>query len=200
MKLFAYILLASSLSLFVSHAPRAEDATAPASGGGKKVYKQVNPDGTITYSDKPAAGAEEVKVPTVPTYQPPKVPEFTPYQKPEKPAPFAYDSLKITSPANDETIRENVGDVTVVLSVSPSLRPGHRIEYLLDGASVERSTQSSYQFKNMDRGSHNLTAQIVDESGNVLNSSSVTVHLQRTSTLQPGRNPPAFPAPHPQPR
>lgn len=189
MKFFACLLLVSSLSLFVSHAPKAEDATAPASDGGKKVYKQVNPDGTITYSDKPAAGAQEVDIPTAPTYQPPKVPAFTPYQKPEKPAPFAYDSLTITSPANDETIRENTGDVTVVLSVSPSLRPGHRIEYLLDGASVERSTQTSYQFKNLDRGSHSITAQIVDESGNVISSASVTVHLQRTSSLQPGRNP-----------
>ena len=189
MKFFTYLLIVVSTSLLVNHVTQAEETTAPATSGGKKVFKHVNPDGTITYSDKPAPGAKEVEVPTVPTYKPPKVPQFTPYQEPKKPVPFAYDSIKITSPANDETIRDNTGNVTVTVAVSPGLRAGDRIEYLMDGTAMERTSQTSFEIKNMDRGSHMITAQVVDASGNVLNTANVTVHMQRTSILQPGRKP-----------
>ena len=35
-----------------------------------KVYKIVHPDGTVEYSAEPVPGAEEIRVPSLPTYEP----------------------------------------------------------------------------------------------------------------------------------
>lgn len=180
----------------------AEEAQTPDPDAPKKIYKQKQPDGTVIYTDEPGPDAEEVRVQKLPTYAPPpKSPGFTPYQPPrETQSPDrAYERFAISSPGNDEAIRDNTGNITVSVSLSPGLDAGHQIEYLLDGVLVESTGATSIQLQNVDRGSHAITARVVDHRGAVLDESSVTVHLQRTSVLQPGRNQPAPPKPTPTP-
>ena len=82
-----------------------------------------------------------------------------------------YTALVIQSPTNDETIRENTGNLTVVAVLTPEIRPGHRIRLLLDGAVVSESSQAIFDLQNIDRGTHTLTTELVDQSGKVLISS-----------------------------
>ena len=143
------------------------------------VYKQINPDGSVTYSDKPLPDSKEVKVPKGTEYTPPKVPDFTPYSPPKPEKKFEYDVFTLTSPANDESIWDNTGNVTATVSSKPSLRFGHSIEFLLDGKPVAKGGATSHQFLNVDRGTHQITAQIVDQEDQILASSSVTFHMKR---------------------
>lgn len=194
MKRFSSLLVVVSMILLVSQACAADDSAA---SGGKKVYKQVNPDGSVTYTDKPSPGAKTVEVPKTPTYKPPSVPQFSPYQEPAKPVAFSYDSVKITAPANEETIRDNAEAISVVVSVEPALRPGDQIVFLVDGTVKTRTTLSTYAITEMERGSHTITAQVVDAAGTVMGSDSVTVFFHKPSLLSPGRSSPGGPTPSP---
>lgn len=97
-----------------------------------------------------------------------------------------YTALVIQSPANDETIRENTGNLTVVAALTPEIRPGHRLRLLLDGVLVGEGSQAVFDLLNIDRGSHTLTTELVDQSGTVLISSSTTTfHMMRYAQPQP---------------
>ena len=46
---------------------------------------------------------------------------------------FEYESILITTPMDDEAIRNNSGSVTITASIEPQLRYGHMIVLYLDG-------------------------------------------------------------------
>ena len=165
-----------------------------------KVYKKINPDGTVEFSDQPAEGSEEVQLQQAPSIKIEK-PKSLDYLYPERGnsnAQIDY-SLKINSPANEETIRDNTGNVTLKGQISPALVSGHRMRWMLDGEVLpERGTTIS--LSNVERGSHTVQMQVVDSDGQVLGSSDpVTFHLRRHSTIPPANPAPNFPAPKPKP-
>lgn len=147
-----------------------------------RVYKRVNPDGSVEYSDQPMQGAEVMKVPKGSTFT---MPESTPsssaaVDNAAETAKVSYDSLDITRPANDETIRSNEGKLTALARVTPQLAPEHRFRWSLDGAIVPDVNSPELRMNNVDRGSHTLQAEIVDADGNVvISSDTVTFHLMR---------------------
>lgn len=164
-------------ALLASQWVSAEEPENPQGG----VYKDVAPDGSITYTDRPTPDAEKVTVPKGSEYAPPKVPAFTPTEKPKPPAKFEYDSFALVAPKNEESIWDNTGNITATVAYEPFLQSGHSIEFLLDGTSVSKGTDSSYQFMNLPRGAHQITAQIVDSTDEVLATSSVTIFLHQHS-------------------
>ena len=96
--------------------------------------------------------------------------------------------LAITSPASEETVHNNDGDVRVEVVVLPDLAPGQRIALLLDGEVVARQTSGTFELTALDRGAHTLQAQIVDRAGTVLATSDpVTFYMWRASALLPNR-------------
>lgn len=159
------------------------------------IYKWVDADGTVHFSDTPREGAEEVHVAPPQIYTAPRVPPITP--RPAAPeAPAAYQRFELLAPTNDATLRENTGAVTLSFAVDPPLKTGagHRLVVLLDGKPVSEGRSATLTLENVDRGTHSLQGRIVDGRGKVLISSqSITVHLQRHSILLPP--PAATPAP-----
>jgi hypothetical protein len=161
-------------------------------GVSAEVYKWADSEGNIVYSDRPHPGAEELKNLEVQTYPAPKLPSSAPELKP-KPFP-GYDKVEITSPANDEAIRENTGNVSVSVNLMPDLQTGlgHKLMLLIDGKKVTEGTATQFQLTNLDRGSHSLQATVIDPSGKeVASSAPSTFHLQRVSTLNPASGAPA---------
>ena len=146
------------------------------------VYKQTNPDGSVTFSDVPAEkDAKPIKLPPASTYSPPALPRS---ESTTRPTPATtevnYESVSITSPSNDTAVRNNAGNLTVNFSVKPSLQPGHSYVLLMDGKNVGEGTAGSVQLTNIDRGSHTFTVQVVGANKEmIIQSSAVVVHLQR---------------------
>ncbi|RKZ36711.1 MAG: penicillin-binding protein [Gammaproteobacteria bacterium] len=149
---------------------------------GAAVYKQVLPDGRIVYTDRPAEGAEEVKVGPIQTYSAPPVPADAlkadgadPQAAPE------YTEFAVTSPANDEVLRDNVGIVRISLQLAPGLKPGHKINIMMDGKTLgEGGKSTSLSLQNVDRGTHTVAAAVVDKSGKEIKRTEVvTFHLKR---------------------
>jgi hypothetical protein len=147
-----------------------------------RVYKRVNPDGSVEYSDQPIEGAEVMKVPKGSTFT---MPEGIPSRaastdtKPEE-TKVVYDSLEITRPVNDEAIRSNEGKITALARVTPELASNHRFRWNMDGAAVKDVNSPELRLNNLDRGTHTLQAEIIDADGKiVISSETITFHMMR---------------------
>ena len=147
-----------------------------------RVYKRVNPDGSVEYSDQPIEGAEVMQVPKGSTFT---MPEGIPSRaastdtKPEE-TKVVYDSLEITRPVNDEAIRSNEGKLTALARVTPELASNHRFRWNMDGEIVQDVNSPELRLNNIDRGSHTLQAEIIDADGKiVISSETITFHMMR---------------------
>jgi hypothetical protein len=148
------------------------------------VYKRVNPDGSVEYSDQPIQGAEVMKVPKGSTFTMPETPTSgtTPAESTPEESSVNYDSLEITRPTNDESIRSNEGKVTALARVVPELASSHRFRWSMDGEIIQDVNSPELRLNNIDRGSHTLQAEIIDAEGKVIISSeTITFHLMRYS-------------------
>ena len=173
------------------------------------VYRWVDSDGQIHYSDHPSAGSEPVELRESSVYTPRELPDINrdeeveptdeeaePTDEEAEPAgeeeglegeEVVYESLRVVVPDNDETVRSNEGEVRVSIELQPGLAQGHKVRIYLDGnkASGELpSTQVTLQ--NVERGTHSLAVAVVDATGRELIRSPVSnFHLRRLAVLKP---------------
>lgn len=147
------------------------------------VYRSVDEDGNIIFTDKPSPDAEKVEINEVQTIDPGNTPRFN-YTPPKKSQDATvYKNITITSPANDETLSANEGNVSVSVSVEPRLFPGHTIVLYLDGSPAGEGS-GQFNLTNLDRGTHTLVAAVKDQSGKeFIKSESVSFTVQRHSIL-----------------
>ena len=169
-----------------------------------EMYRWVDEEGNVQFSDTPppqGTPAERMEVPepssVVETYKPPKAPteaEGSAQQDGEQATRYR---LAITSPANDEAVRQNAGNVTVTVDLKPALQPGHRLRLYLDGNLLDNGgTRTTVNLTNVPRGTHTLRAEVVDGNGKVLRRATSTFHLLRAAVGQAppyGGSPPGTP-------
>lgn len=153
-----------------------------------EVYKRTLPNGSVEFTDiAPDENAKPLKLAPLSTY-PGQAPSPVSTAAPDSGKATidepAYQSISITSPANDVTIRENGGSLTVNTSIKPALAAGHLLVLYLDGQKMQENTSGNFQLSNVDRGTHSLQVHIMDHKGKtLLSSQSITIHLQRTSII-----------------
>lgn len=192
----AYFVIALSLTtltlLTFSGTAKAENDA----GGVKTLYKKVDKNGRITFTDKPLPGAKEVTVDTQKNLlsMPRKASEQYHYEDDEdakkKEKPFKYNYLAIETPKTGESIRANDGSLYVLIGITPQLKGAHTLRLLMDGAAISEDQKAPYfSLSNIDRGTHNLQVQIIEDSSQkVIQSSPIsTFHLHRASLLQSNR-------------
>ncbi len=158
---------------------------------GAAVYKTVDQNGNVVYTDDPAGHGEPVKLPPLSTVPPPKyltTPATSAAPAPQS-APAAYRELLITAPTQDETLRNNPGNVEVKARLSPQLdaASGDRLQYFLDGKAFgDPSVSEQLLIPNLDRGAHTVSVAVVSPSGKPLKrSDSVRFYLHRQSVNFP---------------
>lgn len=169
------------------------------------VYHWLDQNGNPVFSDQPTEDAQKIELQKPMTYTPVPAPELTEHnvieeQQTEEAAEPAPDyQLTIVSPENDAGLRVNNGDVVVNLQIQPALiaERGDLIQLYLDDLPTGMPLpQLSFMLENLDRGTHKLAAFVLNASGEVIaQSDTVSFHLQRSSLLQPGRQPDAAPRP-----
>ena len=143
---------------------------------GAALYKGVDADGNVVYSDKPFESAERFTPPPISVVD---SPEGRVEEKPvgEKLAEFKYLGFDIVSPVDKETIR-NDPDIGVSFKITPGLNTeeGHTIWVLLDNKPVVKNAKTlSVKLGRLDRGAHRLQAQIRDKDGKPLVQTRVAV-------------------------
>lgn len=180
-----------------------------------EVYRSYDESGNVVFSDQPSSNAEKIDVEAAYTYTPVEVPLIEAIAEEESitmdddampPAPNY--QVAIISPQNDEAIRANDGYVTINVQVRPPLsaKRGDQIQLQRDGLPYgPPQRQLSFVLPNMDRGTHNFAAVVLNASGEEISASPVSkFHVLRTSIItNPNRNqprpglPPPRPAPSP---
>lgn len=175
---------------------------AAASVAHAETWVRVEKDGSKTYSDRPLPGGTPVVLSSAQTYSAPAVSDPTrpaEVQSLEAAANFQYTSCTL-SPQNDSTL-QNPESVTITLSTSPALLTSHQVNISMDGSSVGSGPPTA-TIQYPDRGTHSVTAQVVNRSGQTLCSASTTFHVQRTNLNSPQRQgpPPRPRPPRPTPR
>lgn len=153
-----------------------------------EVYKTVDAEGHVVYSDKKTPGAEIINTQSVPTYTPPtSVTQSAPVPQKTPPAAFKkYEKVEVVSPANEETIWDNEGNVQVNVNLVPNLQMdlNHKIRLFLNEDKIAEVASTQFQLANLDRGSFTLRAVVVDAQGREVGRSSPTnFHLRRQSVL-----------------
>lgn len=152
-----------------------------------QVYTYIDAEGNRVFTDKPRAGnAERVELApsnSMPAIQTPTAPITTPLA----PEPTQrYNLLRILVPQPDATVRDNTGNLIVSINSDPGLFPQHSYRLLLDGAPVGEAGRSPvFPLENIDRGTHQLAAEIIDQEGRIIERTpSQPFHMMRTSLAQ----------------
>ena len=144
----------------------------PVSLMAETVYRIVHPDGSVEFTDDPRRGGEAIgiePVPVVPAFvAPPSTRVATP---PAREASEAYQSLRISSPQQDEVIWFDGSGVSITVAVQPALQSGHHIRLEMNGETVGESSNGSFHIPTVFRGTHSLRASIRDAQGKVLKQS-----------------------------
>ncbi len=154
----------------------------------QQIYRSFDEDGNITFSDQPSPGAEQIKVEPVQSFTPPAMPARKPAASLTDAAaaegPAGYDKFAIVAPSDDDTIRNNEGNVDVAVTIQPSLRSDHSLRVLLDGDPLGEMSGPYVRLENVDRGTHTVTAEVLDTSGTVVAvTDPVKFHLHRESLI-----------------
>jgi hypothetical protein len=152
------------------------------------IYRWVDADGVVHYSDQQTPGSERI-VTSAPntTAAGPRTPANA-SQGVRKPSDdsLSYSEFTITSPQPDQTFF-GTDAVTVHLNLSPALKAGQSIAWHMNGRQLDEQQDSvSFTIAQLERGTYSLMATITDQqSGGSTNSNSVTFFVRQTSALSP---------------
>ncbi len=159
------------------------------------VYKWVDSKGVVHFSDKPHPDAEKIELPEAQTYSLPaptadasdepesnaaSVVEAVPLQA-EAPKLPVYSNVSIIQPADQETIRDNQGYVSVIVQLEPELQAGDKLQLLINGEPRGAPQATTvFALSGIERGSHTIVVNVIDAKGQVLRTSNtVTIYMHR---------------------
>jgi uncharacterized protein DUF4124 len=151
------------------------------------VYRWVDADGVVHFSDQPHQGATEIQVQEPQTYSAPKATAAPNTPARARDMNFHYTNCSVSSPAAETTIGD-AESMSVSVSLSPGPRPSDHISLFYDGAAVPGSggTSTGYTISPLDRGAHTLSVSVTDASGAILcQSPAVNVYVRQPSVLAP---------------
>ena len=152
-----------------------------------KIYHWVDENGKSHFADTAPPGTAEIIVEnknlvSVPQEQQSDRKNKTSIEKQE----IVKYQAEITTPEDDVAIRSNDGTLEVHVKTTPEKKSTQRLQLFLDGQALG-SPQISPTIRalNVDRGTHQIQAKLLDEGNNILATTQVvTIHLQRISVIK----------------
>jgi len=141
-----------------------------AAGAFAETYTWTDEDGIVHYSDRAHPGATVIDLggSSAPRPRPTsgrnQAAPSEPTKEAEPQAISGYQSLGIASPAAEETLWNIGAIVNVTLTITPELKPGHRIRVYFDGT-PQMVDGLNFQLQEVYRGVHNLQVEVIDATG-----------------------------------
>ena len=140
-----------------------------------QVYKTVDKDGNVTYTDKPPEdGAKPMDLPPLSVIETPDYGKTARQEAEEaeaaggeKEVPLRtmrnrFRDFAIISPLQEESVWRPDGPVSIAWSSSIQLLEGMTVQIFLDGQQQANTTAPMIPVSGLDRGEHTVTAQIKD--------------------------------------
>jgi len=153
------------------------------------IYMEKDRNGNIIYSDIPQPNASTIqpgKGNTVSTPATSSAPQAQPLMQPQPKQHTAqsYQTVRILSPKDQETI-QNQPVINVALKTEPELLPDDKIQIYVDGKPWGKpASKTEFQIVQLERGTHQLGAKIIDKNAKVLNTfKTITIFVHRASVL-----------------
>ena len=136
------------------------------------VYKWVDKDGKVHYSDEPQPNAQIVELKDKTLNQISLPLPKTDMDDVNQAIESIQYQVDITSPSEEETVRNNNGDFEVVATITPELKGQYLMAIKLDGKPIgQPQIGNVFQLKNIDRGQHTLVVDAMTQNGKVFASS-----------------------------
>jgi len=158
-----------------------------------QVFKYIDENGNVAYSDRPVVGAEEVKIKESRKRQ--SIPEDgmsddlndstpTPGAAKSRTIPddenqeVTYNSLEILTPKDNKIVDVRSGNVQVVFLASPALAAGDEIVLNVNGKDMSKGRSTSFSLNALPAGGYNITGRIVNGEGETrIGSTSVSINV-----------------------
>ncbi len=168
-------------------------AAAVAASGQPVIYRWVDDNGTVHYSDapppdKPAQEADLPGITVVPArhfkQKPSKADKQDSQEKDSTEKNLAdLSQIKLVRPKPEENLWGTGGTVTAEVDFPGRLPRGYAIQFVLDGKPLKPVRKKVYVIKEVIRGEHTLYAQIIEvSSGTVLaKTDPVTFYLKQAT-------------------
>ena len=165
-------------------------ALAASAASAAVIYKWIDADGLVHYSDQAVPGAEKIYTSSSArsgTVVPLAASPNQAAKKPPAPGALEFTQFAITSPAADQTF---FGDemIGVHLALAPGLKPNQIITWHLNGKQLsdQPPDATSFVIPRLDRGAYAIAATITDQStGESLSTGSVSFYVRQPSELSP---------------
>ena len=140
-----------------------------------EIYRSVDEEGNITLSSQPPPGSKgsPVKLSPINTVDGSNSSNSTnrtdssAANEDEESNPN-YNSIDINQPEDGATIRNNSGNVTITLALKPALQTSHTVHLMVDGDEIASGAFTTFQLNNVDRGTHEVSAEVKDADGETL--------------------------------
>ncbi|WP_416307704.1 hypothetical protein [Neptunicella sp. SCSIO 80796] len=149
-----------------------------------QLYKVVQEDGTVIYTDMPAANAIPVDLSSANSAVMPAFDAKLPakQKKTSNNKPAVQYALEISQPADQQTIRNNSGDMSVIAKITPNT--SGLAQLFLDGKMIMQQASLNFDLHNINRGEHVIKIKLVSQTGKLIASSQDRVfYLHRASVL-----------------
>jgi hypothetical protein len=156
----------------------------------QEIYKTVDEDGNVVYTDrKPSEDAEPVTLPELTVVDPVELGDPSAVgagQSNRSPDDPASDfGLSIVSPRPEETVRNTAYVLAVDVATDRELPSGTRLAYLIDGEVREQTRALSTEIEEVWRGEHQLSVELRSGDGEVLAAAGpVTFYMHQPSRLR----------------
>ncbi len=157
-----------------------------------QIYKIVDKDGNVTYTDQaPADGSAPMDLPELSVvstdYEAPDTVVTDPVEDEgeqvlsRKDLRKLYHDFRISRPAPEETFWGTENTVVMAWECSAPLQEGLSVRFTVDG-SAQTASAENMMAMTLDRGSHTVSATIIDTSGRpVVTTDTVTFYVHQQS-------------------
>ena len=164
------------------------------------IYKWVDENGVIHYSDQPHENAEKLQVEGAQTYSAGAPAVRGPAAPAQSSAANTYRGCAIVQPVDQQNL-SNAESVMIRVVADPMPRGGDRVYITMDGLGLNgtQPTGSSFNVTSIDRGEHTVQAQIRGNDDAVLcQTPAVTFYVQQRTLFSPAASgqPGVSPRPH----
>ena len=163
--------LLTCLAFLLSHSAIAEQskpsASSPKTEKNKKLYRVIDKNGRISYSDTPSPGAEEIVMQEVPSIniKSPKI-EIEEVEVRDRSNTDHYTTIEFLNLQPDGVVRNNGGVAILTASLQPALSNGHFLKFYIDGKLIgQQQKELSVTAKNVEYGPHTASYIVVSANG-----------------------------------
>ena len=151
--------------------------------GQATIYKHVNKQGNMAFSDRPQAGAVEEKLTSSQSFSwPAKLKKTLKEQaKILDGKQHVVSKIKITSPSEDQYVRSNHGVLSVSVKIQPEIKKEERLQVFLDGKAFgDSQIKEQFNLSGIFRGKHTLQVRLSDnKSYEIAKSNTVSFYMHR---------------------